>query len=69
MRWVVDEDADCKFIAEVYKRLYREGEIFYMDDVLDLLSKHPELNTINKKIKRNEGYQKSLLKDKMDSRA
>jgi spore coat polysaccharide biosynthesis protein SpsF (cytidylyltransferase family) len=67
MRWVVDEEADYKYISEVYKRLYREGEIFYMDDILDLLSKHPELNDINRNIKRNEGYQKSLLKDKMDS--
>jgi spore coat polysaccharide biosynthesis protein SpsF len=69
MRWVVDEAADYKFIAEVYKRLYREGKIFYMDSILNLLSKHPELSDINNNIKRNEGYQKSLLKDKMDSRA
>lgn len=69
MRWVVDEEADYKYISEVYKMLYREGEVFYMDDVLDLLSKYPELNDINKNIKRNEGYQNSLLKDKMDSRA
>lgn len=64
MRWVVDEAADYKFIAEVYKRLHREGEIFYMDDILDLLSKHPELNDLNKNIKRNEGYMKSLEYDK-----
>lgn len=64
MRWVLDEEADYKFIAEVYKRLYREGGIFYMDDVLDLLAKHPELNDINKKIKRNEGYMKSLKIEK-----
>ncbi len=64
MRWVVDEEADYKYISEVYKRLYREGEMFYMDDVLDLLSKYPELNDINKNIKRNEGYRKSLKTDK-----
>ncbi len=69
MRWVLDEAADYKFIAEVYRRLYKEGGIFFMRDIMDLLSKYPELNDINKNIKRNEGYQKSLLKDKMDSRA
>ena len=69
MRWVVDEKVDYIFVAEVYKHLYKYGEIFYMNDALDLLSKYPELNDINKNIKRNEGYQKSLLKDKMDSRA
>jgi spore coat polysaccharide biosynthesis protein SpsF len=60
MRWVVDEEADYKFITEVYKNLYKDGEIFYTKDVLDLLSKHPELIEINKNIKRNEGYLKSL---------
>jgi len=64
LRWVLDEEADYKFIAEVYKRLYREGVIFFMDDVLDLLEKYPELNNINKKIKRNEGYLKSLKIEK-----
>ncbi len=64
MRWVIDEDADYRFVTEVYKYLYKYGEIFYMDDVLDLLSKHPELNDINKNIKRNEGYKKALEYDR-----
>jgi spore coat polysaccharide biosynthesis protein SpsF len=64
MRWVVDEEVDYRFVTEVYKHLYRYGEIFYMDDVLDLLSKHPELNDINKNIKRNEGYIQALEYDK-----
>ncbi len=63
MRWVVDEEADYKFIYEVYKNLYKEGKIFYLNDVLKLLSKHPELKEINKHIKRNEGLTRSLLKD------
>ena len=64
MRWVVDEEVDYLFVTEVYKHLYKYGEIFYMDDVLELLSKHPELNSINKNIKRNEGYMKSIEGDK-----
>jgi spore coat polysaccharide biosynthesis protein SpsF (cytidylyltransferase family) len=64
MRWVVDEEVDCRFVTEVYKHLYRYGEMFYMDDILDLLSKHPELNDINRNIKRNEGYKKSLNVEK-----
>ena len=40
------------------------GEIFHMNDVIRLLNKNPELMDINKEIVRNEGYQKSLLKDK-----
>ena len=64
MRWDVDEEVDYLFVTEVYKHLYKYGEIFYMDDVLELLSKHPELNSINKNIKRNEGYMKSIEGDK-----
>ncbi len=64
MRWVVDEEADYKFVTEVYKNLYKDEEIFHTKDVLDLLSKHPELSDINKSIKRNEGYIKSLEQEK-----
>lgn len=64
MRWVVDEEVDYRFVTEVYKHLYKHGEIFYMDDVLGLLSKYPELSDINKNIQRNEGYMKSIEGDK-----
>lgn len=63
MRWVVDEESDYRLISEVYKYLYKDGEIFYMNDVLNLLPRYPELNDINKNIKRNEGYIKSLEND------
>lgn len=63
MRWVVDEEADYKFISEVYKNLYKDGKIFYMKDIIRLLEEMPELLKLNKGISRNEGYQISLLKD------
>lgn len=65
LRWTVDEEKDLEFVREVYKNLYKEGEIFYMEDVLKLLKEKPELVEINKKIIRNEGYLKSLEKDKI----
>lgn len=42
-RWTLDTIEDFEFIDEVYKRLYREGEIFYMHDILNLLNKDPKL--------------------------
>lgn len=63
MRWTVDEEADYRFVIEVYKNLYKDGEIFYMKDVLDLLSRRPELSDINRNIERNEGYITSLEED------
>lgn len=65
MRWCVDTDRDLEFVREIYKRLYKEGKVFYMNDVLKLLKKHPELMKINKGIARNEGYLKSLREEKV----
>ncbi len=64
LRWTIDYEEDYQFAKEVYKRLYKEGEIFYMEDILELLEKEPELAKINQGIVRNEGYEKSLREDK-----
>lgn len=55
MRWCVDTERDLEFVREIYKRLYKEGKVFHMSDVLKLLKKHPELMEINKGIARDEG--------------
>lgn len=60
MRWSVDTENDLKFVREIYERLYKEDSIFYMQDILRLLEKYPALLEINKDLKRNEGYLKSL---------
>jgi len=61
MRWTVDEERDLDFVREIYKRLYKENEIFYMEDILNLLRKYPKLADINKGIMRDEGYLKSFI--------
>jgi spore coat polysaccharide biosynthesis protein SpsF len=63
-RWTVDQEEDLLFVREIFKRLYTKKKIFYMDDIIDLLKKHPELLKINSRIQRNEGYLRSLQKDK-----
>lgn len=65
MRWTVDTELDLKFVKEIYKGLYKEGKIFLMKDVLNLLKKHPKLAEINKGIPRDEGYLKSLREDRV----
>jgi len=65
LRWTVDEERDLEFVNEVYKNLYNEREIFSMKDILELLKEKQELIEINSKIIRNEGYTKSLEKDKI----
>ncbi len=49
LRWTVDYPEDFEFIKQVYKNLYKEGNAFSMQEVLDLLSKQPHLNQINSK--------------------
>ncbi len=51
MRWTVDEMKDLEFVREIYKRLYKEGEIFLMEDVINLVKQLPELMEIHKDIK------------------
>lgn len=50
-RWTVDEEADLRFVQEVYKRLYKGGRIFLTDEVISLLKSEPELAAINSAVK------------------
>jgi spore coat polysaccharide biosynthesis protein SpsF len=50
LRLTVDTEEDLQLIRQIFNRLYRDGEIFYTKDVIDLLDKHPELVAINANI-------------------
>lgn len=63
-RWTLDEEADYRFLQEVFDRLYKPGKIFLTEEILDLLHAEPRLMEINAGIVRNEGYAKSLEEDK-----
>ena len=65
LRWTVDENKDLEFIKEIFQRLYNKKSIFFMEDILQLLEEYPELKEINAEFKRNEGYLRSLKKDKI----
>jgi len=67
LRWTLDEPEDYQFIQKVCNCLFKENPLFHMQDILNLLSKHPELEKINKKFQRNEGYKKSLEHDELIS--
>ena len=63
MRWTLDEKEDFEFLKKIFENLYRSGQIFHTEDILRYLEYNPEIISINSKIKRNEGYYKSLEKD------
>jgi glutamate-1-semialdehyde 2,1-aminomutase/spore coat polysaccharide biosynthesis protein SpsF len=59
LRFTVDDARDLAFVREVYAYLAPETD-FGLSEILDLLTRHPELKTINKGTVPNEGYFKSL---------
>ena len=59
LRWTVDYEDDLAFVTKVYERLYREDKIFGMEEVLELLRRHPELMEINRGHQPNERYQEA----------
>lgn len=63
LRWTVDEQEDLTLISEIIKKL-GNTEI-NMENTLKIFRQNQELEEINKKYKRNEGYGKSLEVDKM----
>jgi len=68
LRWTVDKEKDLEFVREVYKRMGFGKKMFYMENVLELLAREPQLANINRSIKRDEGYFKSLKTDKQNGR-
>jgi len=63
VRIVVDSIADLNAVKEIYKYLYKDGEIFYLQDILALLEEKPYIMEINRDALRNEGLLRSLKKE------
>lgn len=64
LRWTVDELKDFVFVNKIYKSLYMNNPEFDTQDIVNLLKLNPDLVKINQGIVRNEGFIKSLKKDK-----
>jgi spore coat polysaccharide biosynthesis protein SpsF len=61
LRWTVDTVEDLEFVRAVYSRF--KGELFGMNEIVDLIGKNPEIAELNMGQHRNEGYRISLKKD------
>jgi len=57
LRWTIDTVQDYRLVENVYKALFKENEIFLMEDILKYLQKHPEVSEINMDVKRSAMYQ------------
>ncbi len=49
LRWTIDYLEDYEFLQKIYENLFTSQQIFYMQDVIDLLTKNPKLKEINSK--------------------
>lgn len=65
LRWTVDEPEDLELVTRIYEALYPQNPQFTTGDILQLLVRNPHLSEINSAFGRNEGYQKSLVEDKL----
>ena len=46
-RWTIDYEEDYRFIRAVYDALYPNNPLFSLDDILDFLAEHPEVEALN----------------------
>ena len=64
LRWTVDEPEDFDLVERIYAALYPQKPDFTTADILALLARQPELVQLNLGIRRNEGYERSLERDR-----
>lgn len=55
-RWTIDTELDYEMTKHVYDILYKENEIFLMDNILKLLEQNPKISQINKEVSRSAMY-------------
>lgn len=55
MRWTVDEPADFEMVRAVYEALYPHNPEFRFQDIINLITKNPQIAATNSNIARNEG--------------
>ena len=53
-RWTVDTPEDCELIELILNELYEDKQLFYMQDVIQLLTRYPEWNDINAHIEQKK---------------
>ena len=63
IRCTVDRKQDLKFVREIWKRLPKSKKTIYINDILRIIDKEPNLVEINNKIAFDEGYKKSIRND------
>ena len=53
-RWTLDTDEDFELIKEIYRQLYRGEHDFYLQDIISLFAKYPDMININAHIEQKK---------------
>lgn len=53
-RWTLDTEEDFELINEIYKRLYKGRHDFYLNDIIKLFEREPNLSNINAHIEQKK---------------
>lgn len=53
-RWTLDTEEDWSLISKIYEYLYKGVHDFYLEDIIELINRHPELHEINKNIEQKK---------------
>lgn len=53
-RWTLDTPEDLNVITMIYKYLYSEKKVFWLDDIIDFIKTHPEIHDINKHVEQKK---------------
>ncbi|MDP4267261.1 MAG: glycosyltransferase family protein [Bacteroidota bacterium] len=56
LRWTIDTDIDFKLAEFIYSKLYKDEEIFLLNDILNILDTNPEMKQINLGVNRSAMY-------------
>ena len=64
-RWTVDEKRDLTLVKKIYKKMKPKVN-FSMQTILKIISEEPNISKINSNISRNEGYARSVKRDKLN---
>lgn len=64
IRCTVDKSEDLSFMNEIWKRLPKPKKIIHIDDLEKIINNEPNLVKLNNQIDFDEGYKKSLHKDR-----
>lgn len=66
-RWTLDEPEDYDLLKRIFDALYPVNPAFATPEILELLRRCPEWCEINGHIPRNDGYQRSVERERVEA--